>query len=37
MVEELNRSPMEAVFYRNASEADLLKVLGVARELDKLP
>ena len=35
VVEELNRSPMEAVFYRNASEADLLKVLGVARELDK--
>lgn len=34
-VEELNRSPMEAVFYRNASEVDLLKVLGVARELDK--
>ncbi|MBN1375228.1 MAG: dual specificity protein phosphatase family protein [Dehalococcoidia bacterium] len=34
-VEELNRSPMEAVFYRNAGEADLLKVLGVARELDK--
>ncbi len=29
-VEELNRSPMEAVFYRNASEADLLQVLGVA-------
>ena len=35
MVEELNRSPMEAVFYRNASEAELLAVLGVARELDK--
>ncbi|MBN1376602.1 MAG: dual specificity protein phosphatase family protein [Dehalococcoidia bacterium] len=34
-VEELNRSPMEAVFYRNAGEADLLTVLGVARELDK--
>jgi protein-tyrosine phosphatase len=34
-VEELNRSPMEAVFYRNASEAELLTVLGVARELDK--
>jgi protein-tyrosine phosphatase len=35
-VEELNRSPMEAVFYRNASEAELLQVLGVAREMDKL-
>jgi protein-tyrosine phosphatase len=35
-VEELNRSPMEAVFYRNASEADLLEVLGMAREMDKL-
>lgn len=35
-VEELNRSPMEAVFYRNAGEAELLQVLGVARELDKL-
>lgn len=35
MVEELNRSPMEAVFFRNAREADLLNVLGVARELDK--
>ncbi len=34
-VEELNRSPMEAVFHRNATEADLLKVLGVAREMDK--
>ncbi|RPJ62664.1 MAG: protein phosphatase [Dehalococcoidia bacterium] len=34
-VEELNRSPMEAVFFRNASEADLLQVLGVAREMDK--
>jgi hypothetical protein len=33
--DELNRFPMEAVFYRNASEADLLQVLGVARELDK--
>jgi protein-tyrosine phosphatase len=35
MVEQLNRSPMEAVFYRNATEADLLQLLGVARELDK--
>lgn len=35
-VEELNRSPMEAVFYRNASEVDLLNLLGVAREMDKL-
>jgi protein-tyrosine phosphatase len=35
-VEELNRSPMEAVFYRTASEAELLKVLGTAREMDKL-
>jgi hypothetical protein len=34
-VEELNRSPMEAVFYRKATEAELLNVLGVARELDK--
>jgi hypothetical protein len=35
-VEELNRSPMEAVFYRTASEAELLSVLGVARQMDKL-
>jgi hypothetical protein len=35
-VEELNRSPMEAVFYRTASEADMLKTLGAAREMDKL-
>jgi protein-tyrosine phosphatase len=35
MVEELNRSPMEAVFYRTATETELLTVLGVARELDK--
>lgn len=34
-LEELNRSPREAVFYGNASEADLLRVLGVARQLDK--
>ena len=35
MAEELNRSPREAVFYGNASEADLLNLLAVARELDK--
>jgi hypothetical protein len=35
-VEELNRSPMEAVFYRTASEAELLTMLGVARQMDKL-
>jgi len=35
IVEEQNRSPREAVFYGNASEADLLRVLGAARELDK--
>jgi protein-tyrosine phosphatase len=33
-LEELNRSPKEAVFHRNASEADLLVLLGKARELD---
>jgi hypothetical protein len=35
LVEELNRSPREAVFYGNATEAELLNVLSVARELDK--
>jgi hypothetical protein len=35
MLEELNRSPREAVFYGNATEADLLNLLAVARELDK--
>lgn len=35
MTEELNRSPKEAVFYGNASEAGLFKLLSVARELDK--
>jgi hypothetical protein len=35
MVEELNRSPKEAVFYGTATEADLLNMLAVARELDK--
>jgi len=34
-IEALNRSPREPVFYGNASEADLLRMLGVARELDK--
>lgn len=34
-VEGLNRSPREAVFYGTATEADLLRVLGIARELDK--
>jgi hypothetical protein len=34
-VEEQNRSPREAVLYGNATEAELMKVLAVARELDK--
>jgi len=34
-VEELNRSPREAVFYNNATESDLMNMLAVARELDK--
>jgi len=34
-VEEQNRSPREAVLYGNAAEAELMKVLAVARELDK--
>ncbi|MCX6004920.1 MAG: dual specificity protein phosphatase family protein [Chloroflexi bacterium] len=32
---EFNRNPREAVFYGTSSEADLLRILGVARELDK--
>jgi hypothetical protein len=35
MVEELNRSPKEAVFFGTATEADLLNLLAVARILDK--
>lgn len=35
MIEELNRSPKEAVFFGTATEADLLNLLAVARELDK--
>ena len=35
LVEELNRSPKEVVFYDNATEADLLNLLAAARELDK--
>jgi protein-tyrosine phosphatase len=35
MVEELNRSPREAVFYGTATEVDLWNMLAVARELDK--
>lgn len=34
-VEEQNRSPREAVLYGNATEAELMKVLAVARELDR--
>ena len=34
-VEEQNRSPREAVLYGNATQAELMKVLAVARELDK--
>ena len=34
-LEALNRSPREAVFYGTASEADLLQLLSVARELEK--
>ena len=34
-VEEQNRSPREGVLYGNAAEAELMKVLAVARELDK--
>lgn len=35
VVEALQRSPREAVFHRTATEADLLNVLAVPRELDK--
>jgi protein-tyrosine phosphatase len=35
MVEELNRSPREPVFYSTATVADLFNILAVARELDK--
>jgi protein-tyrosine phosphatase len=35
IVEELNRSPKEAVFYGTATEAGLWDMLAVARELDK--
>jgi protein-tyrosine phosphatase len=34
-VEEQNRSPREAVLYGSAKEVELMKVLAVARELDK--
>ena len=34
-VEEQNRNPREAVLYGNATEAELMKVLAVARELDR--
>jgi protein-tyrosine phosphatase len=34
-VEEQNRNPREAVLYGNAAEDELMKVLAVARELDK--
>ena len=35
-VEEQNRSPREAVLYGSAKENELMTVLAVARELDKL-
>jgi hypothetical protein len=35
IVEALQRSPKEAVFFSTATEADLLNMLAVARELDK--
>jgi protein-tyrosine phosphatase len=34
-VEEQNRNPREAVLYGNATEAELMKVLAVARELER--